>query len=192
MRMTDGKILALLLAVLLMLAAMDVLSGCTGQPPGSEGAPGAQTAVRVLYVQGSGGIGMEVYGQAVDMAWSEHGIEHDGELIHCSTLDRLMFNGISLGSGVMPPPVSNEACAEHLPPFRPGAAPLAPGAGAEAGVVGAVGGTREGTSAGGAEAGAGGAVTNHPTTAPVVTEADSGRFSGDAPPPATDGETAGN
>lgn len=154
MKMTDGKIVAVLLGALLVLAIMNVLSGCTGQPPGSGSEPGvvtAQPAVRVSHVEGTGAVGLAIdvpwIGIAnIELRWAERGIEHDGRLLHCSVLEVATVAGLSIGSGSMPPPMSDEECALYVPPFRAAVAPAAPGAAVVHGATDAGGGGSADTS----------------------------------------------
>jgi len=124
-RIAEG--LALMLAVVALLLVMLAVQGCSGAGAGASDGGGAVPAISIVSVTGQGSIALDVYGQRVDVAFSERGVRAaDGELVHCSVVERIGLNGFPLGAGYLPPPLSDPRCAESLPPFRPGQDLVAP------------------------------------------------------------------
>ena len=112
--------LALLAGALLLLAMMtlgSVLGGCATPQSDIDGPP-----VQVLAVSGSGSIAMKIHGHMTSVAFSER--YEDG--VRCTIVESVTIDGIMLGAGFLPPPVSDDECAEKYPPFRSGGSAIPP------------------------------------------------------------------
>jgi len=97
---------ASLLAAVLLIQAM---SGCSAAPV--EGPP-----VSVMSASGTGCITVGVYGHPVATCFSE--TLEDGA--RCTVVEAISLDGIPLGSGYLPSPLSDPECAEIYRPFRAG------------------------------------------------------------------------
>lgn len=55
----------------------------------------------------------------VELEFCERGVKIDSEMKACAVVEWLRVNHIPVGSGALPPPISQEACAERFYWFRP-------------------------------------------------------------------------
>lgn len=101
-----------------VLLFVQVLSGCGADRP----------AVNVAGAHGSGGIELDVVISGVEFdvkaEFREVLATTDGETVRCTVVDELSLNGVILGSGYLPPPLSDSGCVAIYRPFRYG--PLEP------------------------------------------------------------------
>jgi len=110
--------LMILVITAALVGIVSLFTGCGG------------TSVVVTHVEGAGSIDFLVDGQPYAVEFSEEGERVGDELVHCSVVDRIIIHGLSVASGTVPPPFSDERCftnAGHRP-FRLG--------GSEVGVTG--------------------------------------------------------
>ena len=104
-----------------VVAFAGYITGCATPNSAQNGTGDALPAVSIAYVRGQGAIGLDVYGQRVEAQWRETGITRDnGSMLHCSVVDSITVNGLHIGAGYLPPPISDPGCEDYFRPFRGG------------------------------------------------------------------------
>jgi hypothetical protein len=95
---------------------MLLLSGCETTTVGTKPDGTQEKYFEIQYIHGQGEVGVVINGMLVELSWSEHiftDAAKNGELVHCSVIDRVTFNGLKVETRIVGA-LSDDRCAAFL------------------------------------------------------------------------------